>query len=408
MPIPSLRTMVRLWLLVAAMLPLLACPSQQPRDSLPDYHQLAKTDLDREGGHLVESKDLLVQGPFRGSPVRWVTNSKGFRNEREFGHEVPSGRRRILLIGDSFVDGLRTDQDDIIGYQLERRLNEGLDGGSKGRFEVLNAGENNPVNYWFYYQTHGRKYHPEHVMMGLTLGNDITWHTGEEFIGIERDGQGRDFLELRVEEFRHEHVNRLAMRETVWLPPRAFSAPSLVDHYHRFLTRLYAWLAVRFDRFAWSTHAPTMPKRSRRRHVVASGWFVSFGLFYEPMQPAIRKRFEYVKGIIRGFHEQVRADGRRFTVLIFPTRIQVDGDHWQATVRAYGLDASKFDLLAPNRELHQFFTRHAIDYVDLTEPLRAEREQSEEPLFLPLGDMHFSPHAQRVVARAVAERELVD
>jgi hypothetical protein len=148
--------------------------------------------------------------------------------------------------------------------------------------------------------------------------------------------------------------------------------------------------------------------RTRLRHVVASGWFVSFGLFYEPMRPRIRRRFEHIENIIHGFNDQVRADGRKLTVLIFPTRIQVDEDHWRATVRAYGLDESKFDLLAPNRELHDFFSRHDIDYVDLTTALRADQKEFEEPLFLPLGDMHFSAHAQGAVARAIAERQLSD
>lgn len=50
----------------------------------PDYGDLHKFDPHREGGHLLPNLDLLVQGEKVGSGVRFITNSKGIRNEREF------------------------------------------------------------------------------------------------------------------------------------------------------------------------------------------------------------------------------------------------------------------------------------------------------------------------------------
>ncbi len=101
-----------------------------PRTKLWKYSDLHQIDIAtfladplREGGHLVPLLDVLARGEHRGQAVRWVTNSKGYRNDSEFAYEVPEGTYRILLMGDSYVDGFRTDQERTIGYLLERHLN---------------------------------------------------------------------------------------------------------------------------------------------------------------------------------------------------------------------------------------------------------------------------------------------
>ena len=38
------------------------------------------------------------------------------------------------------------------------------------------SGHNNPANAWYYYQQHGRTYHPDLVILGLTIGNDFISH----------------------------------------------------------------------------------------------------------------------------------------------------------------------------------------------------------------------------------------
>ena len=73
----------------------------------------------QEGGHLLPNLNMNMQGGDRsGQRVRIITNSKGFRNDREFADHVPPDTFRILFMGDSFVDGFRTDQTRTIGNVL--------------------------------------------------------------------------------------------------------------------------------------------------------------------------------------------------------------------------------------------------------------------------------------------------
>ena len=92
------------------------------RRNFPDYGDIHHFDPSREGGHLLPNLDLLVNGERVGQRVRFITNSRGFRSDREFSYEAPESTYRILFLGDSFVDGMRTDQENTIGYILEEIL----------------------------------------------------------------------------------------------------------------------------------------------------------------------------------------------------------------------------------------------------------------------------------------------
>src|SRR5215212_2971220 len=62
-------------------------------------------------------------------------NSRGLR-EREFSYAKPAGTRRIVVLGDSFVEGAEVAVDRTMTRQLERLLNER----DARPTEVINAG----------------------------------------------------------------------------------------------------------------------------------------------------------------------------------------------------------------------------------------------------------------------------
>jgi len=72
---------------------------------------------------------------------------------------------------------MRTDQRETIGFLLEQRLNKEACTDEIDRYEVMISGHNNPANAWYHYQEFGHRYHPHIVILGTTLGNDLTWHS---------------------------------------------------------------------------------------------------------------------------------------------------------------------------------------------------------------------------------------
>jgi hypothetical protein len=55
-----------------------------------------------------------------GPGLRLATNSRGFRNDREFDESIPAGKRRVICSGDSFTLGYGVSQDENWCAELER------------------------------------------------------------------------------------------------------------------------------------------------------------------------------------------------------------------------------------------------------------------------------------------------
>jgi len=104
-----------------------------------------------------------THGFFMGQDVR--INSLGLR-DREFSLTKPPGVYRILMLGDSTTFGWGVAVNDTAAKVLERELNAQPPPGYQ-RFEVINAGTGNydTVQEVTFYQTRGRKLHPDMVIL---------------------------------------------------------------------------------------------------------------------------------------------------------------------------------------------------------------------------------------------------
>ena len=94
-------------------------------------------------------------------------NSQGLR-DNEYSLAKPPGVYRILMLGDSTTFGWGVPMNETTAKILERELNAVHVPGYE-RFEVINAGVGNydTVQEVTYYQTRGRDFHPDLVVLGL-------------------------------------------------------------------------------------------------------------------------------------------------------------------------------------------------------------------------------------------------
>ena len=388
--------------LLATCLTVLGCDSSN-RDELPDYGYLAEKRFGHEGGHLRPAIDTMAVGEFEGQPIRWITNSKGFRNETEFAYSAADGTFRILLIGDSYVDGMRVDQARTLGHQLDRFLETSMSPGHIERVEVLNAGLNNPIDYWYYYQKHGWKYRPDLVVVGLTFGNDLTWLTTPDYLAIETSASGEARIHRARARLGDNRVDKYTLRHPLLLPPEAYVPPSPTDWVVdvEFEIRDYASATLRPLRDIAPPRSAPFP--NERRRVFANGFLISLGIFYQPVMPPINENISYVERVLKGFGEMVRRNGARFLVLFFPVRVQAYPSDMRLVSRQYSLDPDRFDMDYPNRRLGAFCERNDLDCLDLTPVLREFAASSDEKLYFSRGDMHLSGLGYEVSARAVSE-----
>jgi hypothetical protein len=359
-------------------------------DQLPGYGSLVEYDPDRPGGHLKPGINQLVSGEKRGQGVPWVTNSDGFRNDHEVSREPEPGTLRILFYGDSFVDGMRTGQENTIGAVLERELEKRLG----QAVEVLISGHNNPANAWYHWQAHGRFYQPNLVILGLTVGNDLTSHN----FGAGVMPEVRDFTHMVSVDPSVPHAGigngQLLIPDGGFLPAAQRSRLELMGN------RINQALAGRFY-FLSNRARPAMgPLSGEPGKAPAGGFFVSLGLYYKGDIPFINSMWRDFETLLPGFVAQVRHFGSRPLMVSFPTRIEALPGDWERLVRALQLDSRKFDLGVPGQRLKALCERLDMPCLDTAAALR--EGYGDGQVFRPLGDMHLSEHGQAVTAHAMA------
>jgi hypothetical protein len=365
----------------------------------PDFGQYVQRDDSREGGYFVPNLDIMATGEFASQSIRLITNSKGFRNAKEFSYDVPDKTFRVLFMGDSYVAGFRTDQEQIIGYRLEQYLKVK----SKSNFEqheVMIACENNPAVSWYRYQEHGWKYDPHLVILGITIGNDITPRDYKHTLWPESNGSEDGTARL----IKNQRSAAHQMGRDLLLPAEAYCKKALGNFLLDIELKGRKSLARRLANCG-NVIPPVIgsPGPNRPYHVYAGGNLTSLGLIYSPLLPEVDHWFREFHEIIVGMKKRVAANGSDFLLVLFPTRCQVDDRDWQALTRFYCLDASKFDLDYPNRRILEFCQQDQISCLDLTPRFRDVIRERGDRLYMGRGDMHFNVRGQALAARHVGE-----
>lgn len=358
---------------------------------LPDYDDLAIFEPDLPGGQLRPNIDQMVQGERAGQAVHWRTDANGFRVDHNPDAHPAAGVRRVLLLGDSYIDGMRTDQRDTLGADLQRGLGS--------LYEVISVGHNNPANAWYWLQQHAAAWHPDQVVLGLTLGNDLTYQN-----------LGAGMRETETGEI--ACVDRqLLDGDPTWLPtplpPTAYVHTSaLTQRWNR--TAFYArhWLAARADFLGQLPSPETAPSINAPGRLHDRDMYTGIGLFARERSAFIQQSYAANRATLGGIQRLLNERKVAFSVLVLPVRLQVSKHDWSKFRREYALDPAAFDLRAPNLEIRASCAQLAIDCIDPTDTLAARDAAGDGPFYRPRGDMHLNEAGNRVVAELLAQHLL--
>lgn len=134
---------------------------------------------------LVPNQSLRTYGPEFGEMI-CQTNSDAIRDQIERPVEVPPGVTRILLLGDSFVEGWGCPYGQTFGCRLESALNERL---GEGRVDVIKAGvrgfgTDDAVNA---FRCKWSAYRPDVVVIGVLLNDVLENPTVSEGSNVEQE-----------------------------------------------------------------------------------------------------------------------------------------------------------------------------------------------------------------------------
>jgi len=359
-----------------------------------------------EGGLLKEGLSARVRDGYGGT-VRWVNDAAGFRRDDDVSRERAPGGLRVLSLGDSFTAGYRVGQEETFSYLLEEHLEAA---GRWTEVEVLISLIESPPTGLLYLERHGLGWHPDLVLLGLTLGNDVA----QAYLILDPRGELRLAAgggdgpaivenpdadqEALVADHRGWTLPRRCFDPEAASPPEPRPAPERggLRLARLAASRLAAWR----EREAPATVASVW--RRYRRPLLFDNH--GLGLYLAEPPPRVRRAYDRLFALLRAYRDLCEAHGVRFAVALFPQRFQVQERDWRATVAAYGLDPGCFDLMAPNRRIAAFCRRAGIPCLDPTEDFARRFEASWESLYLPRGDMHWNARGHRAFFEATREQ----
>ncbi len=326
-----------------------------------------------EGGYLRPSVDVDILGEFGAS--RFVTNDSGFRYSKDVAYDKPRGAHRIIFIGDSFVAGYRTAQQDTIGSVLEAGLRERLG----KEVEVLIAGVHDTAWAARYLKKHAFKFDPDLIIVGITLGNGIS--------GTYATATGRSFREGPIGD--------------ALLPDDAFDVSGLRGALLRLDRGLSSWDVYSHVRTAARENPIGSWYGDYPGRVHAFDIYHALGHFYTRRKmDIVEESFAVLERTLLAMKQAAHERDVDIVFVVFPQRFQVQGSEWLRTVYAYGLEAAAFDIESPGRRILQGCERGALKCLDALPGLRKSENTS---LFLPLGDMHMSKAGQALTGRLLRD-----
>lgn len=315
-------------------------------------------------------------------------NSHGMRDV-ERSYERPVGTRRILAVGDSFVEGLGVAGEEVFTRVLERSL------AARGMpVEVLNGGTSGygTDQELLFYRSQGRRYRPDVVALLVFPGNDL-----DENGGTAGGRKPRFALEeggLRLENVPVPPPARRAPAPVEVRGDAPLSPSALVDWVGRRLLRgsprAYD-LGVRLR--LWPRQALVMRRQDTKIYLC------------DRRNPEVESAWQVTEALLRAFAGEVAADGARLVLVHVPNRIEVDPRAWEASVGRFAWEPGRLCPGVLSARLHEVAGRVGVEVLDLSEPLRQAQGRWASAYYAE--DTHWNARGHAVAAREL-ERFLLD
>jgi SGNH hydrolase-like domain, acetyltransferase AlgX len=283
-----------------------------------------------------------------------AVNMLGLR-DAERPHRKPAGVERVLLLGDSFVEGIGVAVEDGVARRLERAL------GERAAVEVVNGGSGgySTDQEYLFYRSEGRRYGARAVLLFfhyndvLSNARDVYWR-GRKPVFAVAEGQ----LVLRG----------VPVPDTPVTPPppeilddddARSGGSALLDRVGR---RLRHGAPGVYDAAArLGLWAPVRPRPVPEEMLV-----------YERIpRPEIEDAWTRTRLILRALAGEVERDGARFALVYVPARMEAALRSWDLTCRRYRWD-SMADRDGVRRRVEQMAAQDGVAFLDLTEALRRE------------------------------------
>jgi hypothetical protein len=300
-------------------------------------------------------------------------NSRGLHDVE---HELdkPDGVFRILILADSYGHSREVPLEVNFARQLERLLNIAAPDGMT--FEVINAGYFGlgTTQEYLYYATEGDRYHPDLVLLGFYVGNDVV----DNHAPLIRAWNAIDTVDFPT-----------------FSPDGTLHQPGMAAR-----RRVLSWLrqnSFLINRLAGGP-PPNRVEVGDPNAATAQALRVPMGVYPLPDITWL-EAWAITNHALGALKTVADRNGARFAVFVIPDRRQMDDADWSATLaKLPDLNPADLDRERPTRMILDLLAQGAIPALDLLEPFRA----ADEPLYFEI-DGHFNAAGHALTAELLEE-----
>jgi hypothetical protein len=305
------------------------------------------------------------------------TNRWGFR-DRDRILEKPSGEFRIALVGDSVVEGVHVNPDQVMNIQMEKLLRQQ----GYRNVEVMNFGIEGigTTQELIMYKDRIRQFHPDLVLLTVS-DNDVMNNSST----LQPKSYG-------IHTWYCPYYNLDANGQLVFQPVQRRPLNGLVT----FLER-HSYLAYYVERVWFRADLPLY-----KWH----GMPVYFGSYSDdPLDPEWQQAWTVTEKVMARMRDTVEADGAKFVVVPWSNFSDIDPDWRQRLTKQFGPLPKELTPAKLDQRLQELADRQKITMASLTPYMQAYRDQHQLqwPYFSLTCDPHFSALGHQVAAGAMID-----
>jgi hypothetical protein len=320
-------------------------------------------------------------------------NSLGFRGPELPAQGAEPSARRILLVGDSFIQAWFVREEEWVGGSVRSAL---AAAGTPVEAYSLGVSDYGTAQELMLLRRHGRRVRPSVVALFLYPGNDLL-NNAPELAGWSSNSPGDYFRPYLVPDGAGGLERRYA------LPQRA-----LLRHSRLFSTLEARWLRGRSEEELRAELMGTQVRGAKQRNPSGLPEHSALGLFLPPTPgDAWDAAWRTTEALVCAARDEAKDLGARFVVVVIPHMLQVQRNFQSASYEELQHPADRepsdaCDWSLPERRLEDFFHREKIDHVQLLDALRRSVAETHSSRYT--FDGHLGGPAHVEMGRALAAR----
>jgi hypothetical protein len=311
-------------------------------------------------------------------------NSHGFR-DREHSYEKPADIKRILLLGDSYVEALQVPLERSVTALLEKRLRS-----RDVNAETINLGVSGfgTAREYLMLREYGLKYKPDLVLL-FFVGNDLLNNSarleGKPYLPYPLLHRDRTLLRDQSGEPRFTPIVDTRSR-------LSFLTSFLKDH-----SAGFRFLRMTIDRapdineifYRWGLISTISAKEAD-----PANNFGLYEIYRNPATDTMAEARDTTQRLVLEIERLTARHNAKFAVVLVPAPWEVYPNLWQTVLdKTPAMRQVSFDLDKPSHSLTSFLRAHGIMYVDLLPGFRAH---ANSPALFFEPDNHWTTDGHRL------------